>query len=63
MAKASSGEVASGGEPAPVLTNADRLRAHLKPEGLAVALLDAWTGGDAADAQSRMMKALEAFHR
>jgi hypothetical protein len=30
------------GKPTPVLINADRLRAHLEPESLASALLNAW---------------------
>jgi hypothetical protein len=47
----------------PVPSNADRLRAHLKPEGLAAALLDAWLAGGPSDVQTRMSTALQDFHR
>ena len=43
-------------------TNAERLRAHLPNGSLATALLTAWEAGDAAEAPSRMLTALEAFH-
>ena len=52
-----------GADTAPVLTNVDRLRAHLKPGGLASALLDAWVAGDPPDAEWRLSAALEAFHK
>ena len=46
----------------PDRTNIQRLRANLQKNGLAVALLAAWEAGDAAEAQSRMVTALDAFH-
>jgi hypothetical protein len=57
-------EIAIRGErPTAVLTNADRLRAHLKPESLASMLLEAWLAGEPADAPSRMLKALELYQK
>jgi len=43
-------------------TNTQRLRANLLKDSLAVALLAAWEAGDAAEATSRMLSALDAFH-
>jgi hypothetical protein len=43
------------------LTNAQRLRAHLVKSGLAESLLDAWQDGAAAEAQNRMLAALDNF--
>lgn len=43
-------------------TNTQRLRANLPKDGLAVALLRAWEAGGAAEAQSRMVAAIDAFH-
>jgi hypothetical protein len=50
-------------KPTPVLINADRLRAHLEPESLASALLNAWLAAGGTDAQTRMLDALEKHHQ
>jgi len=50
------------GEPARALTNFDRLRVHLKSEGLANALLDAWLAAGPSDAHTRLLKALEEYY-
>jgi hypothetical protein len=43
-------------------SNRDRLRSHLRPDGLALKLLDAWKEDD-PQAQARMLAALHDFHR
>jgi hypothetical protein len=66
MAEQPSDQASTAGDEAdstPLLTNSDRLRAHLKPDGLANALLDAWLADGPADIESRMLKALEDFHK
>ncbi|MBP9865022.1 MAG: hypothetical protein KBC91_01320 [Candidatus Omnitrophica bacterium] len=45
-----------------ILSNTDRLRLHLSKEGLAKNLLDAWLLGSKADAQKRMLNAINKFH-
>jgi hypothetical protein len=52
----------SGNHSAPVLSNTQRLRSHLARDSLAAALLTAWETGNPAQAQSRMLAALQAFH-
>lgn len=47
---------------ASVLSNTDRLRLHLSKDGLANALLDAWLADPKADAQKRMIDAINNFH-
>lgn len=44
------------------LSNTDRLRLHLSKDGLANALLDAWLADPKADAQKRMIDAINNFH-
>lgn len=41
------------------MSNVDRLRAHLKADGIALALLDACTAGSGAGANSRMLQAID----
>jgi len=41
------------------MSNVDRLRAHLKVDGLAFALLGACTAGGAAGVNSRMLQAID----
>jgi len=48
--------------PQQVLTNAERLRAHLSKDSLAAVLLSAWEAGEAAGAQDRLQAALATFH-
>jgi hypothetical protein len=55
-------EAANSDDAAP-LTNADRLRAHVKPAGLANTLLDAWLAVGPADARTRLLKALEDYQQ
>jgi hypothetical protein len=43
-------------------SNSERLRTHLSPDGLAVALLDAWKKDD-PQAQARMLAALHDFNK
>ncbi len=43
------------------LTNAARLRPHLKPGSLAAALLSAWEAGEQKDAQARLLVALQDY--
>ena len=45
-----------------VPTNTERLRSHLIPDGLAVALLDAWKKDD-PEGQIKMLTALHNFHK
>ncbi len=47
---------------AELLSNVDRLRAHLTVNDLAAALLDVWLDGPKADAQKRMTEAVNNFH-
>ena len=54
---------AEGSEEAAPQSNADRLRAHIKPDGLASTLVDAWLAVAPADAQTRLLKALEDYHK
>jgi hypothetical protein len=54
---------AGDGESAPFISNADRLRAHLEPESLASALLNAWLAAGETDAQARMLKAVDEYHQ
>ena len=44
---------------APPMSNLDRLRAHLKADGLAFALLDTYTAGGAAGVNIRMLQAID----
>ncbi len=44
------------------LTNWERLRTHVTPDGLAIALMDAWAKGD-PDAPTRMLAVLHQFHK
>lgn len=44
------------------LSNTQRLRTHLASGSLATALLDAWEDGDPAQAQARMLAAVNNFH-
>jgi hypothetical protein len=46
----------------PILSNTDRLRAHLIKDGLAAALLSAWQHGEASGARARMHTALNEFY-
>jgi hypothetical protein len=49
-------------EPKTNLTNVERLRGHLKPNSLALALLDAWDmGGNAQDRRARMLSTLQTY--
>jgi hypothetical protein len=50
---------ATAAESAQPLTNFDRLAAHLKPDGLAHALLAAWRHGDPVGAQARLRDAVD----
>jgi hypothetical protein len=50
------------GKTATPLSNRDRLRSHLPPDGLASALLEAWKKDD-PKAQARMIAALHDFHK
>jgi hypothetical protein len=63
MAKPSPAQApaADGSEEAAPLSNADRLRAHIKPDGLASVLLNAWSAVDPADAQIRLLRVLEDY--
>ncbi len=45
-----------------IVTNAQRLRAHLLKDSLSTALLTAWEAGDIAQAQARMLVALNDFY-
>jgi hypothetical protein len=44
------------------LPNVDRLRGHLKPDGLAASLLDAWNAGGSSGASDRLLTAFRDFH-
>lgn len=54
--------LAEGGETAP-LDNVSRLRTHLKADGLALKLLDAWTGAEAQAAKPTLLKVVEDHFR
>jgi hypothetical protein len=44
------------------LPNVDRLRGHLRPDGLAASLLDAWNAGGYSGASDRLLTAFRDFH-
>jgi hypothetical protein len=47
----------------PSLTNTDRLQSHLKPKGLASALLKAWITASPSDRPAKLLAAIEAFNQ
>ncbi|MDH5508839.1 MAG: hypothetical protein OEZ32_00625 [Nitrospinota bacterium] len=47
----------------PTLLNTDRLRLHLKEDGLAVALLDVWLDDPKLDNQARMLQIIDSYHK
>jgi hypothetical protein len=61
LAKKPSATKAGATEALPPRLNPERLRLHLRSEGLAAALLDAWTSGAQADSAERLRKAADDF--
>lgn len=57
-AKGDDAAPAEGGESAP-LDNVGRLRTHLKGDGLALKLLDAWKGADPQTAKPTLLKVVD----
>ncbi|UEM12384.1 hypothetical protein J4G43_049685 [Bradyrhizobium barranii subsp. barranii] len=49
----------AGSENGPAQSNVERLRTHLKPDGLARALLDVWATGDQQGAKARLRQVVD----